>query len=173
MENSSNSVFKQALNFGLATGLALILVSLLFFIFDLTGNKIAGYLGYLILLAGIVMASLNYRNKHLGGVITYGQSFSVGLYTGLCASVLSGIFTYIFYKEIAPDMVDFLLRQAEDNMIRTKPDITDEELDLAMTYTKRFITPGWLGIIGFLSLGFFSLVFSLIASLFIKRESTL
>ncbi|MBN1339467.1 MAG: DUF4199 domain-containing protein [Bacteroidales bacterium] len=172
MENTRQSVFKQALSFGLGTGLALIALSLLFFVFDLTGNKTFGFLGYIVLLGGIVFSAINYRDKHLGGIISYGQSFSVGFYTGAVAAILSGIFTYFFFRDIAPDMIDTMIRDAEDNMLRSKPDITDEELELAMLYTKKFITPGWLGIIGFFSYAFFSLIFALIAGIFIKKESS-
>ena len=173
MENKSEyPVWKQAINFGFVISLVLILLSLLWFIFDLSTNKTVSYLSYVVLLGGIVFSAINYRNKRNDGFITYGQSFSVGFFTGLVSAVIMSIFTYIFFKYIATDMIATMIMDAEERLIETNPDMPEEEFDLAMMYTKKFMTVGWMAIWSLLANTFFSLVFALLSSIFIKRENT-
>ena len=170
MENNHYPVWKQALNFGLILSLAMILLSLLWYILDLSTNKAVGYVGYAVLLAGIIISEINYRDRKLGGYITYGKSLSTGFLTGLFASIIVGIYTFIYFTVIAPEMVDILIRAAEDNMIEKSPDLTDDQLDMAMNMTRKMMTPLGMSFWATLSNIFFSLIFALIVSIFVRKD---
>ncbi|MEZ5195054.1 MAG: DUF4199 domain-containing protein [Bacteroidales bacterium] len=77
MENENYPIWKHSFLYGIYLGVALIIVSLIFYILGLYGEQWTGYISYVVLLAGIIMTSIAYRNKYLGGFITFGQSFSV------------------------------------------------------------------------------------------------
>jgi len=170
MENNNYPAWKHALLYGLYTGIALIITTLLFYVLDLYAEKWVGYFGYAILLGGIIMGTLSYRNKYLGGFITYGQSVSTGFLTGLFAAILSSIFTFIFVSVIGDDYLQTIMETAEESMISRDPDMSDEELDLAMKMTERMMNPTWISILAFLGYTVLSLVFALIASIFIKKD---
>ncbi|MCB0806386.1 MAG: DUF4199 domain-containing protein [Bacteroidales bacterium] len=170
MENTTTPVWKHSLIFGLYLGIALIIFSLLIYLLDMMTVSWVGYISYLLILAGVIFSSINYRDRHLNGFISYGQSLSAGFLTGLFAGILSAIFTYIFVTIMGEQYMQELLVAAEENIINSRPDITDEELDLAMGFTKNMMRPGWMSLMGFLGTAFFSLVFALIASIFIKKE---
>jgi len=170
MENQEQTIKKQALNYGVLTGLALVGLGLLFFILDLSENKTVGYLSYAVLFIGIVLAANNYKTRHLHGFITFKQAFSTGFLTGLVASLITAMYAYIFFNYVAPEMVNTLIQNAEENLLRKKPDIKDEELDLAMLYTKKLMTPGGLSFSALLGNTFFSLIFALIAGLVIRKS---
>ena len=171
MENENYPVGKHSLYYGIFTGLGLVVVSLIFYLLDLFGESWTSYFSYLILLAGIVISSLYYRNNRLNGLIAYGKSVSVGFLTGLFAAVITAIFTYIFLLYLGEDYISVMLEKAEENILETNPDLSDEELDMALNMAEKFMKPLWMSIIAFFSSVFFSLIFALIASIFIKKEN--
>ena len=69
-----------------------------------------------------------------------------------------------------PEFIQNLLDQAEEKMFESNPELTDEQIDMAMSMTKKFMNPGMMAGMSFLANTFFGLVFSLLASIFIKRE---
>jgi len=170
MENQSYPVTKHSLIYGVYISIVLIILTLIFYVLNLHTAKWPGYISYVALFAGVVFASLQYRDKHLGGFATYGQSFSSGFMAGLFAAIIMGIFTYIYITMLGEAFTADLLQQAEDNMLEARPNMSDEELDIAMSITKNTMKPLWMALIALVSFVFLSLVFSLIASIFIKKE---
>jgi len=158
MENQNYPTWKHALTYGIYLGVALIILSLLFYVLDMFTQKWTEYVGYVFVLGFIIIASISYRDKHLNGLITYGQSFSVGF------------FTYLFITFVGDDYKALMLERSEEQIIKSKPDITDEELDIALNFSEKLMRPWWLGVIVFLANLFFSVIFALIVSIFVKKE---
>ncbi|MCF8368595.1 MAG: DUF4199 domain-containing protein [Bacteroidales bacterium] len=170
MENKNYPAWKHALLYGAYIGIALIILSLIFYLLDLYTEKWISYLSYAVLLGGIILASVNYRNKYLDGYISYGQSVGVGFLSGFFAGILAAIFTYFFMSILGEDYIKILLEAAEENMLATRPDMSDEELDMALNMAKRMMKPAWMAILALLGNALFSIIFALIASIFIKKE---
>jgi hypothetical protein len=170
MENQNYPAWKHAFTYGIYLGVALIILSLLFYVFDLYIYKWTGYVGYAIVLGFIIISSISFRDKRLNGFINYGQSFSVGFLTGLFASVIAGIFSYLFMTFVGDDYKQMMLELSEQRMLEARPDISDEELDMALKFTENMMKPWWIGVITFFGNLFFSLIFALIVSIFVKKE---
>ncbi len=170
MENQPYPASKHALVYGAYVTAALIVLSLAFYVLDLYGQTWTGYISYAVLLIGVVIASYHYRDNHLGGFITYGQSFMTGFLTALFAAIGVGIFSYIFMSLMPPEFTQNILDQAEEKMLENNPELTDEQIDMAMNMTKKFMNPGMMAGMAFLAYTFFGVIFSLLASIFIKRE---
>jgi len=170
MENENYPIGKHALYYGLFTGLGLILVSLIFYILDFYGEKWTSYVSYIVLLLGIILSSLNYRNNRLKVNIAYGKSVTVGFLTGLFGGIIAAIFTYIFITYLGEEFMQQALEKAEEQLIEKRPEMTDEELDMAMIWTEKMMKPAWITILSILAYAFFSIVFALIVSIFIKKE---
>jgi hypothetical protein len=171
MENQNYPAWKHAMMYGIYLGAALIILSLLFYVFDLYTESWVSYITYAVLLGGIVISAIAYRDKHLNGYITFGQSFLVGFYTALFAGIIAAAYTAIFMSFAGDELRAILMQKAEDSMIEKNPELTDEQLDMALKITERMMGPVWLTIISFLSNVFFGAVFSLLASIFIKKEN--
>jgi len=170
MENQHYPVAKHSFMYGIYTSIVLIILTLVFYVLDLYAETWPAFLSYAALLAGVVMASISYRDKRMNGFVTYGQSFSAGFMAGLIASVVAGIFSFIFISVLGDDYTQMLLQKAEERMLEQRPDMSDEEFDMAMKFTENMMKPWWMAFMGLLNFVFFSLVFSLIASIFIKRQ---
>ena len=170
MENQNYPAWKHAFTYGIYLGVALIIISMLFYVLDLFIYKWTGYVGYALVLGFIIIASVSYRDKRLNGLISYGQSFSVGFFTGLVASIIAGIFGYFFITYVGDDYKAMMLELTEERSLKANPDISDAELDMALKIAEKLMTPWWLGIITFFSNLFFSVIFALIISIFVKKE---
>lgn len=170
MENQNYPVSKHSFIYAVYISVVLIILTLVFYVLDLYTAKWPGYISYAVLLAGVVMASIHYRDKRLGGYATYGQSFSSGFMAGLIAAVMMGIFTFIYMTFMGDSMHDALMMNAEEEMLKRTPDMTDDQLEMGMKIAENMLKPWWLSIMAMLAYIFFSLVFSLIASIFIKKE---
>lgn len=170
MENKSYPVWKHAMLYGLYIGIALIILSLIFYVTDLYTQSWVGYFSYAVVLAGVIFASISYRDKYLNGTITYGKSVGVGFLSGLFGGLLAAIYTLVFMNIMGEEYIQTLMDIAEEKMLSSQPDMSDDEIDMAMNMTKKMMTPAWVSVMVFLANGFFALVFALIASIFIKKE---
>ena len=65
-----------------------------------------GLLGFGIMIACIVAAIRQHRDKDLGGYITLGRALMVGLVTGLVAGVLGAVFFMLYATIINPDFTE-------------------------------------------------------------------
>lgn len=171
MEEQSITTNRHSLISAIPVGGAVILLSILYYVFDLDARGIWGYLMYAILLAGIVWGTIQLRDKHRGGILTYGQSFTSGMLIGLYTGVMSAIFTFVFYKFFVPEQIQVLLDKVEEQMLERAPQLTDQELDMAMAMTAKFMTPIGMAFGSVIYLFIAGVIFSLLASIFIKRES--
>ena len=170
MENQTYPASKHALVYGAYVTVVLIVLSLAFYVFDFYGQDWTAYLSYAILLLGVVISSYHYRDNHMGGFITYGQSFMTGFLTALFAAIGLGIFSYIFMSLMPPEFTQNMLDQAEEKMIESNPELTDEQITMAMNWTEKIMQPGMMAGMAFLAYTFFGVIFSLLASIFVKRE---
>ncbi len=168
MEENKASVGIVALGYGALLGIALIIFSLLLYILDLQQNKFLGYISFVIMLAGLWLAQLNYRKKYLGGFMPYSKAFVVGFLMVLFATILSAIYTFIFFKYIDPNAMAEAKQLAEQSML--KRGMTDQQIDQSMAIMAKFQTPMWYAIWGFLASLVIGTILALITSAFTRKE---
>lgn len=171
MENKTYPPFKHSMIFGVYISIVLIVLTLIFYVLNMYTEQWTGYVGYVFILAGIAYASIQYRDKRLGGFASYGQCFSSGFFAGFVAAIIVAIFTFVYMNIMGEGYVDEILLSTEENILESRPDISDDELEMAMSFTRNMMKPWWLSIIAFFSYTFFSVIFALITSIFIKKEN--
>ncbi|MCF8303186.1 MAG: DUF4199 domain-containing protein [Bacteroidales bacterium] len=169
MENK-RSVGQVSLNYGIITGVGLILLSLLLYSLGASQTSWAQWISYAIILAGMIIGALNYRKRDLEGFMSYSQAFGVTFLIGIFAAIIIGIYSYVFYEFFAPEQIEVMIRGAEEELWKSNQNLTDEQFEMAMNFTKRFMTPTWLGIIAFGSTTLVGLIMALIISIFVRKE---
>ena len=162
---------KYALTYGLLTGVLLIVIHLVFYLTGDIASKYIAYIYYAVILAAILIASKAWRDEVMGGYITYGQGLGFGTLTIFFASALVAVYIFIFYKFVDPGAMNDLLVAAEERMIEKNPSISDDDLDLALSITQRFMKPGFMAISSVLNYTFLGFVMSLITSIFMKKSN--
>ncbi len=165
-EQAKQGMFKPALNAGIITGAGLIVLSLLIYLMGLYEITQLSYLGYLILLGGIIWGTRQFREEQCGGYISYGRALGFGTLTAFFASVLSGLFTLIFFRFIAPDALEQLRDMAEVQMLERLPEATDQQLE----FSRMMINPVLMMVGTLFSYTFVGFIFSLITSAVLKKK---
>ena len=168
MEEKRQSLGITTLGYGVILAVVVIIFSLLMFVLDVDRQSSLNYLSYVIVLAGIIIFQLNYRNKYLGGYISYGKAFTVGLLTIVYFSILISIFTYIFFVYIDPGAIEEGMRIAEEKMLERG--MSDQEIDQAMKMAERFQSPAMFTFWALLGNIVIGAILSLITAIFVKKE---
>jgi hypothetical protein len=75
---------------------------------------------------------------------------------------------YIFLLYIDPSTIDKILEQSEQQMLESGN--SDEQIEVAMEYVRKFSTPSVISIMSVLLNTFLGLVFSLVIGAFVKKE---
>jgi len=173
MEDQKKSIIQPSIMPGVFLGIALIIFSLILYLLDINRQSGWNYLSLLVMALGLYWAMITVRDKTLGGTMSYGQAFGTGFWAGLVAVIISTIFTYLYVTVIDPGFAEEILIEAEENLLEANRNMSDEELDRALSITEMFTTPVMITVLGFLGGIFFATILSLIIAIFAKREGTI
>ncbi len=172
MEENKPGLLKFALTYGLIIGLSLVVYAVILYIADVYFNKALGYVQYVILIAGIVMAVIAFRDKAQGGYITYGRALGLGVLVALFAGIVTVLFNYIMINYIDPGLIDKYLVVVEETLQNSRF-IPEDMIEPSLEKAKQNITALWtlpVGIGGFTLVGF---IISLVTSAILKKEPNL
>lgn len=162
------SVWKANLTNGVILGLIGIVYTLVVYFFDLTLNKVQGYVFLVILIVALYILIKSYRDNFLHGQMTYGQAVGSGMVIFLYYSIITAIFTYILFAYIDPGLIDKQIAYAEE--IMQKRGLPQEAMDAAMKIQQKMIKPGIIAPMSLLSNMLYGLIMSLIIGIFVKNE---
>ena len=162
------SVKSVGIKYGLILGLFYIGYSLILQITGLAAEQSLGYLSLVFMIAILVFAYKEYKG-YTGGYMKLGQGIGLGMLIVLISSVFSSIFTYIYLKFIDDSMIQLILETAREGMV-TNPDLSDAQIEQAMSMTANFTTPEMILVFGMISSLFFGFLISLVMSLIFKKD---
>lgn len=174
-ENQSNPIqgntyLKSAMTFGLITGLVLVIYTLLLYMTDnyVSKSTILGLLQWVILTGGLYYGIKTYRDQHSEGYITYGRSLGLGVLISVFVGVILGIFTYLLYTVIDPELLDRSIKIAQEEML--KAGMSEERVETATEMQRTFTSPAIMLFSSVFSFAFIGTIISLIVSIFTKNE---
>ena len=101
--------------------------------------------------------------------LSYGQGVGAGTLISLYSGLMSGVYTYIHFKFVAPDFFDFQLE-----LIRTKwiaAGMNSTQMEQAEGFTRKFMNAGISAIMTPIMAVIFGLILSLIIAAFLKRSA--
>jgi len=85
---AKTSLVNHAFRYGLYTAAAFVLFSLLLYSVDVSRTGWVNYLSFVILIAGIIIATIAYRDKINGGFLSYGRCLSIGVLISLVVGIV-------------------------------------------------------------------------------------
>ncbi|MFA5419360.1 MAG: DUF4199 domain-containing protein [Bacteroidales bacterium] len=169
MNENAPTNTKFALNNGTLIAIVLIFYSLLLWVLGVDRENWLQYFSYLVMLVGVVLAVKQYRDKN-NGFLSYGKAFSNGFLTLLFAAIITSIYVFIFFQFIAPGEVAAMIEKAEEQMVERNPNLSDEEVSVAMGYAKMFMTPWAMAVMVLFFNTIAALVIAAIVAAFMKKE---
>lgn len=172
METPQASVKKIAINYGLLWGLGVIALGVITYVTDtyLERPVWATVAGLAIMVAALYMG-MNTFKKESGGYMSLGQALKVGMAITLIAAIIGAIWTYLLTTVIEPNFVDRVLEATAAQMTEANPNMSQEEMDMAMTWTERMTQPWLMASLGIVWTLFVGFIFSLITGLILKRPN--
>ena len=164
---------KFAMNYGAVLGLCLMLIALLFWVLGIDEQQsvMPLILNNVVIIGFLVYAISQYRDNVNNGFISYSESLKVGTSVAFFSSVIMAFYTFIYITYLNPDFLANILNITEQAMLEANPEISDQELDLALSMTTKFMQPHWMMIMSVLGGTFMGFLFSLIISIFVKKEN--
>ena len=171
METKKASVRKIALNYGLYMALATIVLSVIVYVMGqaLEQPWWQSVLNFAILVLFIVFGFKAFKREG-DGFMSLGDALKTGLAIVLVSALVVSVYNYIFMNFIEPDFVDQMLDKARENMLEQNPNMTDEQLETAMGFTSKFMSPGIMFAFGLIASLFFGFIVSLITGLIMKQN---
>jgi len=168
MEQQATSPLKAAINYGLLTALGMVVYGIILYLVGMDKNPVLPYVSYIILLAGIYLGSVNYRDKHLGGFITYGKAVTVGFFIALVVAVIMAVWTYIFIKFIDSGAMAEAMILAEERM--AEQGMSEAEIEQGLIMAEKFQSPGVVAALVLFGNALAGFILALITSAFVKKE---
>lgn len=172
----TKSGWPLALRYGLILAFANIAINLLFYIvnpnpynsefsvYSISQLALTIVAGFTIL----SMAAKMRRDNDLGGVMSYGESLKIMMQTALPAALIISFYTYLFFTFISPEFFTKMWEIQAEQM--SQKGMSDEEIEQALRIGSKFNNPLIMTIFGALGVLFQLFIFSLIASIFVKKE---
>jgi hypothetical protein len=168
MEQKNTSVFYNALIWGIIIGLVSVIYSVVLYILGQATNNQLGYLGFIILLGGLIVATLNYRNSVRGGYIHFGTAMGFGILVIVFAGIISSVYGYIQMTVIDPGIHEQILEKSMEKAM--EKGLPEDQIDAAMDITKKFLSPVVLAITSLIMSAFIGTVLSVITAVIFKKD---
>jgi hypothetical protein len=164
---------KVAMTYGAYYGLSASVAGLIFYFMGTdVQSKLPQLLSYILLIIFLFLGIKSYRDQDLDGYISYGKSLGTGVLIGLFGGIITGFFTVLMFTVIDPGLAQKIIEKAQEQMIE-KGGMSDEQIEMAMSMTKKFMTPTMLFLFSIVGSAFMAFIFSLIVSVFTKKEQDL
>ena len=159
------------MNYGAVLGLILILIALLSWVLgvDEQESMVPSIINNIVIIGFLYYSILQFRDKINNGFISYSESLKLGTTVAFFSSVIMAFYTFIYISYLNPDMLANIIYMTEQAVLESNPEISEEELDLALEMTGNFTQPHWLMIMGVLSGTFMGFFYSAIISFFVKN----
>ncbi len=168
-KNTKPEMMSLILRWGLIISFALMAISIIVYVAGMSTNKAVGWINYILMFVGVIFATKVYRDEKCAGFISFGHAFKFGFLTLFLVGLITSIYTYIFFAYIDPTLINQILAQIENDMLNSGQ--SDEQIELAMSYTEKFMTPGWMVAWVLVGCVFMGAIFSLISAAIMKKEN--
>jgi hypothetical protein len=132
-------------------------------------NRALGYAGIIIIIVGLALAMKSYRDNVLDGILPFGKAFGFGVLIAVVSGLLGAIFTYLLYEVIDPGLQEKMLEYAADKMLESGR-VPEAQLDQVLEISKKFMSPVYLTVSGFIVSCLGGTVLSLIMAAIFKKE---
>ena len=171
METQSGSVKKIALPYGFLLALATIVISVIVYVMGMTYEQPWWQSAMnFVLMAAVIAYGLKAFKAGNGGFLSLGEALKTGLAISLIAGLIGSVFTFIFIEFIEPDFTVNMLEATREKMIDQNPEMTEDQMEMALGMTEKMMSPGIMVAIGIIASLFFGFIISLITGLIMKQD---
>lgn len=172
---TKQSPAKAGLFLGLIFGLIMVFETIIGYVMDInpvaypTYGLVLNFLNFLILpLIFIYLGCTNFRKLN-GGFASFGECLKVGVTICVIAGLVSAVFLVVF-NVIFPEYSEELMRKTRDVMLSSNSDMTEEQVEMAIGITRKFMSPFIAVPFTIAVYAFIGLIYSLIIGAIVKKD---
>lgn len=164
----SNLRLKTGVRYGVVTSLLSSFIGLALFFTGLTdySGSSNGWVGTLILILGIYLASEGYKKEN-NGFMSHSDLVVTSMWMGLVAGIVSSVIMY-FHMQLDPDLLTTQLNRVEADM--ENKGVDDEAIAQTMAFTRKIMQPLPMALIMIFFSFIFTLILAAIMGFFLKKE---
>lgn len=171
MENQEPSIKKIALNYGILLALLSIVTQVISYVLDVHIDRPLWLTILQIAISvGVVVMGLKAYKTANEGYLTLIQALKIGVAISLIAGIIAVLFNYIFMNYIDPDYIQKAMDFSQEQMIEQNPNMSQDQIDMAMNMSAKFMTPAVMAAFAMISSLFFGFLISLVTGLIMKRN---
>ena len=152
-----------------------ILLTLILIVIDLIGGfahlrfeNWFRWISTIVMVIAIIVFCIQFGKQQTEGV-TYGKVFGYGFKIALLVSVFVVVYSLLSINLIFPEYIDQVLVKTRTDL-QAKGGMTDEQIDQAVSMTKKFMQPIPMSIFIFLATLFFGTIAALLGAAFTKKS---
>jgi hypothetical protein len=100
------------------------------------GSALIGIVSLVITLTILIIFTKLYRDKELGGTITFGQAFKFGFVVVVVSVIVNSIYTYIFQSFIDPEYMTRVMQSIQGKTLAYLEKVGASEVQINKTMEK-------------------------------------
>lgn len=172
MENVKTSTKKFMINYGVLLGVISVLFNVILYVMNMhvQPHWSVSLIGFILFVVIIVLALKAFKKEN-GGFMKLVEALKIGLGIALISAIIGVIYTYVLINFLDPTYLDQLMSAQQDAMIEQNPNMTQEQIDQAMEFSKKFSGTGVIITFQLIAGLFFGFIISLISGLALKRDN--
>ncbi len=166
---------KLALNYGLTLGgIALLLSVVQYAMGDFSVGQSGGSPIYTAIsfIAGIVIVvmALSKLKKLQAGFMEFGEGFKLGFSIYIYSALVTCVWMLLYSLVLEPDYRETALDATAEQMYEQNPNMTDEQMEVALSWTEKFVSPVALVIMTILVAAIIGGIISAVISAIMKNN---
>lgn len=131
-------------------------------------TNLLNYIGFPLFF--IYLGCNNYKKNINNGFISFSECLKTGISIMLIAALIYAVFNLIF-NYIFPDFIAEMLSITRHAMLKKNPTMTNEQLEMGISMTKKFMNPLIVFPVTLAMYAFFGLIYSIIIGAIIKKDN--
>lgn len=126
-------------------------------------DRALSWVGLVVSIVILVLAHKQFKDQG-DGFMTFGQGVGIGFWMTVISLLVGGLFTFVYAGFIDPTVMDGVYEAQRADM--EEQGMADEQIDVAITWTKKLFWPFYFGI-GL----FFGVLLAVIVSIFTQKKN--
>ena len=174
MENKK-STSKPNIEYGVTYGILMILSFILIYALGVSPiekpmiGRISSLSSYFLFPIIFIYLGITTHKKNNFGFVSISECLKTGVSIVFIAALLFAVFSVVF-NLIFPEFIDQILVQTRQVMLKQNPNLTSEQVEMALSITKKFSSPIFSVPVTLLMFSFLGLIYSLIIGLILKKD---
>ena len=139
---------------------------------EFESNDTLGYAALIVVFSLVFFGTRNYRNKELGGVISFGKAFKTGALIALLGATIYVAFWLPYYYLVVPDYLDKYTIHVMKDAERSGASATElaDKVSEMNTYKEMYKNPLFVVLITYAEVLPIGLIVALVSALVLKKK---